>query len=96
MSRCIPLKTTSCFLLAHLQKSNEESRLISILPASVVSYLEKTLIRIGKENSSFKEGAGWPNNVQNKPHETKKVSKTKFDPTIMDLDAISQEIIERN
>ena len=69
-------------MLAHLQKSNEESRLISILPASVVSYLEETVIKIG--------------NVQKKPHETKKVSKTKINPTVVDLDAISQEIIERN
>ena len=82
ISLCIPLKTTSFFLLAHLQKSNEESRLISILPASVVSYLEETVIKIG--------------NVQKKPHETKKVSKTKINPTVVDLEAISQEIIERN
>ena len=66
------------FLSAKLQKSSEESRLISILPNSVISYLEKTLIKIGKEN------------------ETKKVSKTKINPTVVDLDAISQEIIERN
>ena len=78
ISLCIPLKTTSCILSAHLQKSSEESRLISILPNSVVSYLEKTLIKIGKVN------------------ETKKVSKTKINPTVVDLDAISQEIIERN
>ena len=90
------LKNHILFLLAHLQKSNEESRLISILPASVVSYLEKTLVKIGKENVSFPKRTGWPENVQKKPHETKKVSKTKFDPTVMDLDAISQEIIERN
>ena len=84
------------FLLAHLQKSNEESRLISILPASVVSYLEKTLIKIGKESITFQNRTGWPKNVQKKPHETKKVSQTNFNPTVMDLDAISQEIIERN
>ena len=66
------------FLSAKLQKSSEESRLISILPNSVISYLEKTLIKIGKEN------------------ETKKVSKTKINPNVVDLDAISQEIIERN
>ena len=97
---CIPLKTIFLKILAHLQKSNEESRLISIIPASVVSYLEKTLIEMGKENRAFRKRTDWSKNVQKKPHETKKtpfeLSKAKINPTVVDIDAIGQEIIERN
>ena len=87
-------------MIAHLQKSNEESKLISIIPASVVAYLDKTLTEIGKENRTLRKRTDGSKNVQKKPYETKKtpfeLSKAKINPTVVDIDAISQEIIERS